>query len=27
MAYRAIQKGDRISEYSLLEKLGQGGFG
>ncbi|MBV8882306.1 MAG: serine/threonine protein kinase, partial [Planctomycetaceae bacterium] len=27
MAYRAIQQGDRISEYSLLEKLGQGGFG
>jgi formylglycine-generating enzyme required for sulfatase activity/predicted Ser/Thr protein kinase len=27
MAYRAIQKGDRISEYVLLEKLGQGGFG
>ncbi|MBI3857046.1 MAG: SUMF1/EgtB/PvdO family nonheme iron enzyme [Planctomycetes bacterium] len=27
MAYRAIQKGDRISEYALLEKLGQGGFG
>lgn len=27
MAYRAIQKGDRISEYCLLEKLGQGGFG
>jgi len=27
MGYRAIQKGDRISEYALLEKLGQGGFG
>lgn len=27
MSYRAIQKGDRISEYALLEKLGQGGFG
>jgi formylglycine-generating enzyme required for sulfatase activity/predicted Ser/Thr protein kinase len=27
MAYRAIHKGDRISEYCLLEKLGQGGFG
>jgi formylglycine-generating enzyme required for sulfatase activity/predicted Ser/Thr protein kinase len=27
MAFRAIQKGDRISEYTLLEKLGQGGFG
>jgi formylglycine-generating enzyme required for sulfatase activity len=27
MTYRAIQKGDRISEYALLEKLGQGGFG
>src|SRR3954471_18505861 len=27
MAYRAIQKGDQISEYCLLEKLGQGGFG
>src|SRR5262245_5335189 len=27
MGYRAIQKGDRISESALLEKLGQGGFG
>ncbi len=27
MAYRTIQKGDRISEYTLLEKLGEGGFG
>jgi formylglycine-generating enzyme required for sulfatase activity/predicted Ser/Thr protein kinase len=27
MGYRAIQKGDHISEYTLLEKLGQGGFG
>jgi formylglycine-generating enzyme required for sulfatase activity len=27
MAYRAVQKGDRVSEYVLAEKLGQGGFG
>jgi formylglycine-generating enzyme required for sulfatase activity len=27
MGYRSVQKGDRISEYTLLEKLGQGGFG
>ncbi len=27
MAYRAVKKGDRISEYALVEKLGEGGFG
>ncbi len=27
MGYRSVQKGDRISEYTLVEKLGQGGFG
>jgi formylglycine-generating enzyme required for sulfatase activity/predicted Ser/Thr protein kinase len=27
MAYRTVHKGDRISEYSLVEKLGEGGFG
>ncbi len=27
MAYRSVEKGDRISEYTLIEKLGQGGFG
>ncbi len=27
MGYRNVQKGDRISEYTLVEKLGQGGFG
>ncbi len=27
MAYRALSKGDRISEYVLAEKVGQGGFG
>jgi serine/threonine protein kinase/formylglycine-generating enzyme required for sulfatase activity len=27
MSYRVVQKGDRISEYTLIEKLGQGGFG
>ncbi len=27
MAYRSVHKGDRISEYTLVEKLGEGGFG
>jgi formylglycine-generating enzyme required for sulfatase activity/predicted Ser/Thr protein kinase len=27
MPYRIVQKGDRVSEYALVEKLGQGGFG
>jgi formylglycine-generating enzyme required for sulfatase activity len=27
MPYRIVQKGDRVSEYTLAEKLGQGGFG
>ncbi|HXX92913.1 MAG TPA: protein kinase, partial [Planctomycetota bacterium] len=27
MPYRTVQKGDRVSEYVLIEKLGQGGFG
>jgi formylglycine-generating enzyme required for sulfatase activity len=27
MSYRKVAKGDRISEYTLVEKLGQGGFG
>jgi len=27
MFYRKVDKGDRISEYRLVEKLGQGGFG
>src|ERR1043166_6013581 len=27
MSYRIVQKGDRVSEYTLVEKLGQGGFG
>ena len=27
MSDRTVQKGDRVSEYSLIEKLGQGGFG
>src|SRR5688572_21725119 len=27
MPYRSVEKGDRISEYTLVEKLGQGGFG
>lgn len=27
MAYRPVHPGDRISDYVLLEKLGQGGFG
>ncbi len=27
MAYRNVEKGQRISEYTLVEKLGQGGFG
>lgn len=27
MAYRSVDKGDRISEYTLVDKLGQGGFG
>ncbi len=27
MAYRQVQKGERISEYILSEKLGEGGFG
>ena len=27
MSYRTVQKGDRVSEYILAEKLGRGGFG
>ncbi len=27
MAYRKVDKGDRVSEYILLQKLGEGGFG
>ncbi len=27
MSYRKVEKGDRVSEYTLVEKLGQGGFG
>ena len=27
MAFQKIEKGDRISEYVLVEKLGEGGFG
>lgn len=27
MAYRSVGKGDRVSEYLLVEKLGVGGFG
>ncbi|MFN3485619.1 MAG: serine/threonine-protein kinase [Planctomycetota bacterium] len=27
MAFRTVRAGDRISEYVLVEKLGQGGFG
>ncbi|MBI2931156.1 MAG: SUMF1/EgtB/PvdO family nonheme iron enzyme [Planctomycetes bacterium] len=27
MSYRRVDKGDHISEYTLLEKLGEGGFG
>jgi formylglycine-generating enzyme required for sulfatase activity len=27
MAFRTVRPGDRISEYVLVEKLGQGGFG
>ncbi len=27
MSYRMVHKGDRVSEYTLVEKLGQGGFG
>jgi formylglycine-generating enzyme required for sulfatase activity/predicted Ser/Thr protein kinase len=27
MAYRSVQKGDRVSEYVLVEKIGEGGFG
>jgi formylglycine-generating enzyme required for sulfatase activity len=27
MPYRSVEKGDRISEYTLVEKIGQGGFG
>lgn len=27
MGYRTLAKGDRISEYVLVQKLGQGGFG
>ncbi len=27
MAYRKVDKGDRVSEYILLQRLGEGGFG
>ena len=27
MSYRKVGKGDRVSEYVLIEKLGEGGFG
>ena len=27
MSYRTVETGDRISEYVLRDKLGQGGFG
>ena len=27
MAYRKVDKGDRVSEYLLLQRLGEGGFG